>query len=139
MDKIIYKKLIKLIKKASKNDEVPVGAMIVRNNKIIAKKYNKREHTNSVLGHAEIECIKKAAKKIKKWKLDDCDLYVTLKPCSMCMEIIRESRIRKVFYFVDKPEYKKEYNKINLIKISDEYYENIIKKEMNDFFKKKRK
>ena len=84
--------------KALKEDEVPVGAIIVKDNKIIAKAYNKKEHTNLATAHAEILAINKANKKLKSWHLDDCIMYVTLEPCVMCVGAIIQSRIKKVVY-----------------------------------------
>ena len=97
---IIENELNKLINIAIKKDEVPVAALIVKNNKIIAKAYNKVNKCNNILNHAEILVIKKASKKLKNWRLNDCDLYVTLEPCSMCKEIIKKSRINNVCYFI---------------------------------------
>ena len=88
--------------KAYKKHEVPVGAIIVKNNKIISKGHNNRQNNYSVLGHAEINCIIKAEKKLKDWRLDGCDMYVTLEPCEMCEKIINESRIDNVIYLVSK-------------------------------------
>ena len=88
---------IKEAKKAYKYEEVPVGAVIVNNNKIIAKTYNKKEQTKNVTKHAEIIAISKACKKLKNWRLDDCEIYVTLEPCFMCMGAIVESRIKNVY------------------------------------------
>ena len=85
--------IINLSKKSLKSNDVPVGAIIVQNGEIIATGYNTREKSNDILGHAEINAIKKATKKINNWNLSMCDLYVTLKPCSMCMEIIKKCRI----------------------------------------------
>ena len=84
--------------KARELDEVPVGAIIVKNNKIIARAYNLKEKSNDPMGHAEILCIKKACKKIGDWYLKDCELYVTLEPCVMCAGAIINSRIKKVYY-----------------------------------------
>ena len=70
--------------KARDIDEVPIGAVIVKDNKVIAKAYNLKEKTNDPMGHAEILCIKKACKKVGDWYLKDCELYVTLEPCVMC-------------------------------------------------------
>ncbi len=97
-EKILYE----LSKKAYTNDEVPVAAIIVRNNVIISKAYNKRHNKIDPLSHAEINCIIKATKKLKDWRLSDCDMYVTLEPCSMCREIIKEVRIKNVYYYVSK-------------------------------------
>lgn len=93
---IAYKEAIK----AYKRKEVPVGAILVKNNKIIAKSSNNRQKNKNVLGHAEINCIKKASKKLKDWRLDGCDLYVTLEPCNMCRIVIDESRISHVFFLI---------------------------------------
>lgn len=89
-----YKEAIKAIKE----DEVPVGAVIVKDNKIIARAYNKKEKNNNPLGHAEILCIKKACKKLGDWYLKDCELYVTLEPCVMCCGAIINARIKKVYF-----------------------------------------
>lgn len=139
MDKYIDE-LIKLSKKAYSKNEVPVSAIIVYENKIIAKSYNKRFKNNDVLNHAEISAIKKASKYIKDWRLNGCDLYVTLKPCEMCEEIIKASRIDNVYYLIDKEETKKKYDKTQILKIGNIYTEDseYIKKIMSDFFNKKR-
>ncbi len=85
-------------RKAYLIDEVPVGAVIVYNDKIIARGHNTRELKQSVLGHAEINAIKKASQKIGSWRLEDCDIYVTLEPCSMCSGAIIQSRIRNLYF-----------------------------------------
>ena len=130
--------LIKLAKKASKMDEVPISAIIVKNNKIIAKAINKREKEQNVLNHAEIIAIKKASRKLKNWRLFNCDLYVTLKPCNMCENIIKQSRLRNVYYLLDKPETKKEYDKTQFVKTNICTYEQMYTKILTDFFQKKR-
>ncbi len=108
LDKIIDK-LIKLQKEAESNDEVPVSAIIVNNdNEIIASYYNKVKSSNNILDHAEILCIKEASKKLNNWRLNNCDLYVSLEPCSMCKEIIKKSRINNVYYFSKQNENKTE-------------------------------
>lgn len=88
----------KQAKKAYKHNEVPVGAIVVYKNKIIAKAYNKKERRNNSLYHAEIIAINKACKKIKSWRLSECELYVTLEPCLMCAGLIIQNRISKVYY-----------------------------------------
>ncbi len=98
---IYMKAALDLAIKAQKADEVPVGAVIVCDGKIVAKAYNKREKNNDPLGHAELKVIKKASKKLKSWRLVDCDLYVTLEPCAMCAGAISWSRIRTVIYAAD--------------------------------------
>lgn len=126
---------LKEAKKAAKKGEVPVGAVIVYKNKVIAKAYNRRKKCDSVISHAEVNAILKAAKKLKDWRLDGCDLFVTLKPCSMCENIIRESRICNVYYILDKPESKKEFNKTKYTQtnVCDEY-----KEILQSFFKNRR-
>ena len=84
--------------KANKKDEVPVGAIIVKNNKIISKAFNKRETSQNALLHAEIIAINKACKKLKSWRLEGCSLYVTLEPCPMCAGAIINSRIDEVYF-----------------------------------------
>ena len=87
-----------LAKKSLSIDEVPVGAVIVQNGKIVARAYNKKETANNPLGHAEIIAINKACKKLKKWRLNDCDIYVTLEPCSMCLSALIQARINCIYY-----------------------------------------
>ena len=93
---------IKQAKNAYNIDEVPVGAVIVKDNKIISKGYNKIETTNDSTNHAEIIAIKKASKKINNWRLNECELYVTLEPCDMCKGAIQNSRIKNVYYLISK-------------------------------------
>ena len=89
---------LKEAKKAYLLGEVPVGAVIVYDNKIIARGHNTREIKQSVLGHAEINAIQKASKKIGSWRLEDCDMYITLEPCPMCSGAIIQSRIKNLYY-----------------------------------------
>ena len=100
MNNEYFKLAYKEAQKAYKVKEVPVGAVIVKNNKVLARAHNNRQKTNNLLGHAEINCILKAEKKIKDWRLDECDLYVTLEPCDLCKIFIKESRIRKVYFLL---------------------------------------
>ena len=130
--------LAKLCKKAYKKGDVPVGAILVSNNKIIAKAYNKKNINNNALYHAEILCLQKAYRKLKRWNLNDCILYVSLEPCALCKLLIEESRINKVFYILDKGKYTNKYKKTQ--------YEQMyvfgggdFSKIMSDFFKKIRK
>lgn len=88
-------------KKAFKKNEVPVGAVIVLNDIIIAKGYNKKQKHGNVTNHAEIIAIKKASKKIKDWRLENCIMYVTLFPCPMCASAIIQSRIKKLVVGAD--------------------------------------
>lgn len=95
---------IREAKKAYKRDEVPVGAVIVKNDEIIAKAYNTREYGKNALYHAEIKAINKACKKLGGWRLIGCTMYVTLEPCPMCAGAIVNSRIERVVYAA--PDYK---------------------------------
>lgn len=92
------KEALKEARKAYLIDEVPVGCVIVKDDKIIARGYNKREKLESSLAHAEIIAIKKACKRLNSWRLDDCIMYITLEPCVMCGGAIIQSRIPKVIY-----------------------------------------
>ena len=118
--------------------DVPIGAIIVKNGEIIAKSHNTREMDKSILGHAEINAILSASKLLNRWNLSDCELYETLKPCSMCMEVIKQSRIGKIYYLLDKLDYKKEFTKSEFIKINEKGSEQTYQKMLSDFFKDKR-
>ena len=85
-------------KKAYKKLEVPIGAVIVKDGKIIARAHNLREKKQSSLAHAEIIAIKKACEKLESWRLDGAELYVTLEPCAMCAGAITQTRIKKVYF-----------------------------------------
>ena len=89
---------LKLAKAAAESGEVPVGAVIVKDGKIIAAGRNMREQKQNALSHAEIEAINNACKELKSWRLDDCELYVTLEPCPMCTGAIINSRIKTVVF-----------------------------------------
>ncbi len=91
------KQAIKEAEKACKKLEVPVGAIIVKEGKIIARAHNQKETKTDTTKHAEILAIQKASKKIGAWRLIDCEMYVTLEPCSMCAGAIINSRIKKVY------------------------------------------
>ena len=82
--------------KAEKLEEVPIGCVIVQNDKIIARGYNRRNTDKNTLSHAELTAIKKASKKTGDWRLEDCVMYVTLEPCQMCAGAIVQSRMKKV-------------------------------------------
>lgn len=89
---------LKEAKKAFDKNEIPVGCVIVCDNKIIARAHNLRENKKNALYHAEIIAINKACKKLKSWRLDDCDMYVTLEPCSMCSGAIIQSKIKNIYF-----------------------------------------
>lgn len=130
--------LIKLCKNALKTDDIPVGAIVVYNSKIIGKGFNTREAEHNVMGHAEINAIKDASAKLNNWNLENCDMYVTLKPCSMCAEIIKQSRISNVYYLIDKSSKKREYEKTNFVKKEIKNTEEEYLIILGDFFKKLR-
>lgn len=88
-------------KKAYRKNEIPVGCVIVKNNKIIAKAHNLKEIKHSSLYHAEIIAIKKANRRLKNWRLIGCEMYVTMEPCPMCASAIKQSRIEKIYYGVE--------------------------------------
>ena len=128
--------LYKLAMKAYKKGDIPVAAILVKDNKIVAKAYNKRFKNNSLLGHAEIICILKGTKKLKSWRLTDCDLYVTLEPCAMCREVIRKARVENVYYLCDKT--KNVVNKTHFIKLNSSTND-LYSRLLTDFFDTLRK
>lgn len=99
MDDIYYmREAIKQAKKAEQIDDVPVGAVIVLDGKIIARGYNKRTRNEQTADHAEMIAIRKACKKVESWRLEDCTMYVTLEPCPMCAGAIFQSRMKRVVF-----------------------------------------
>lgn len=94
------------LKEADKSaalDEVPVGAIIVKDNKVIARGHNLREKSKDPTSHAEIVAIRKACKKLNSWRLEDCTMYVTIEPCSMCAGTLLWTRIKKIVYGAKDP------------------------------------
>lgn len=127
-------------KKAYSEEEIPVGCVIVRNNEIIASEYNKKEVNKNCLMHAELIAIQAACEKLNNWRLDDCTMYVTLKPCLMCIGAIIESRIKTVYYGTETNseqmyDVDKIFKYVNLINLNDNESSSL----MTDFFKNKRK
>lgn len=126
---------IKQAEKASKKNEVPVGAVIVKDGKVISKAHNLVEKKKNAISHAEILAISKATKKIKNWRLNGCEMYVTLEPCSMCISAIELSRIKRVYFLVKKD---KEINikkdKYDLVEYKNNEYLDLVQ----TFFKKRR-
>ncbi len=122
--------------KAEKKESVPIGAVIIKDNKIIAKAHNINYKSKKVMDHAEIICIKKASKLLGDWRLTNCDMYVTLEPCNMCKEVIKASRIRNVYYLTPQKELVcKSQTKFFAVKnINSELTE----KKLKTFFKKRR-
>ena len=95
-DEKYMKQAIKQARKAYAIDEVPIGCVIVRDGKIIARGYNRRNTEKSTLAHAEIQAIRKASKVVGDWRLEDCTMYITLEPCQMCAGAIVQARIPRV-------------------------------------------
>lgn len=97
MEETYMKEALKEAKKAYEKLEVPVGAVIVKNGEIIAKAHNLKETKSDTTKHAEIIAIQRASKKLNSWRLLDCEMYITLEPCSMCAGAIINSRIKKIY------------------------------------------
>lgn len=139
VEKYMEKALLEA-KKAYFEDEIPVGCVIVRKNEVIACGYNEKESKNSAIRHAEIVAIEEACGKLGTWRLDDCDLYVTLEPYMMCLGAIIEARIKNV-YFGTKNNNEQMYDKNKIkgvVKLS--FVDNdACSKILSDFFVNKRK
>ena len=84
-------------KKAFEEDEVPIGCVIVKNNQILALTHNRKEQMNSATKHAEILAIEEASSKLNNWRLDGCDVYITLEPCPMCASALKQARVSHIF------------------------------------------
>lgn len=126
--------------------DVPVGAVVVKNGDVIATAHNERELDNDVTSHAEILAIRKAEQVLGNWRLDDCDLYVTLEPCPMCGWAILQSRIKNVYFGSYDTNYGAFFSKVDLRKFSTfttNVYGGIMEKEcdelLNSFFTDLRK
>lgn len=130
---------LKEAQKAKEQNEVPIGCIIVKNKKIIARAYNRKTLDNIATYHAEILAIEKACKKLKSWYLDGCTMYTTVEPCLMCTGAIIQSRITKVVYGTKNDAFG-HLSKVKNLKI--EIIPNILKQEcseiLTDFFKEKR-
>ena len=139
MKKEYLNRIYDLAEESYNNDEIPVGAIIVRNDEIIATGINSRENGKSVIGHAEIKAIEAACKVVDDWRLDDCVMYVTLLPCMMCSGAIFESRIKKVYYLCDRTNVCFETKKyINVEKIDNVLLEQKYLNLLQLFFENKR-
>ena len=133
---------------AYKEDEVPVGCVIVKDDQIICKAHNKKVKKNCAIFHAEIECIKQATKKLNNWNLSGCDMYITLEPCMMCTGAIINSRIDNVYFATKDPKGGAFVSNIKIKHIKNiNHYPNykygIMEEEcsnlLKEFFKNKRK
>ena len=144
MNKEFMKEAIKLAKIASSEGEVPVGAVIVKDGKIVSRGKNEREKKQNALSHAEIEAINNACKALGSWRLDDCELYVTLEPCPMCAGAIINARIKTLIFGAFDPKAGSIDSVINLCDYpynhKPEIYGGICEDEclevLKDFFKK---
>ena len=136
-DEYYMKLALKQAKKAFKYEEVPVGAIIVKNNKIISQAHNRKEKNMDVTKHAEIIAISNACKKVKNWRLDDCSLYVTMEPCMMCTGAINQARIKKIIYGIrnEKTGFSKHLNSNQII---SQLCETECKELVQSFFQKRR-
>lgn len=134
MQKKFIELAIKEAVKALKKGEVPVGAIIIKNGKIIAKAHNLVEKRRNATFHAEILAMTKASRKTKNWRLNDCEMYVTLEPCKMCAAAIELSRIKKVYYLLPKDKENIFINKEKYIFLKD--YKKDSLDLIHSFFKK---
>lgn len=128
--------------RAAENGDVPVGAVIVKDGEVVARAHNTREKDLNALGHAELSTIDKACRALGRWRLDDCDLYVTLEPCLMCTGACIQARLRRVYFGAYDPQ--KGYGASNHIEgRSFECYCGIMEQEctelLNKFFNNLRK
>jgi len=138
---------IREAKKAYALKEVPIGCVIVREGKIIARGYNRRNTDKNTLAHAEISAIKKASKKCGDWRLEDCTMYVTLEPCQMCAGAIIQARMAKVVIAAMNPKAGCAGSVINLLQMAEfnhqvEIVQGVLKEEcsamLSDFFRELR-
>ena len=138
---------LKEARKAYKKDEVPIGAIIVKDNEIISKAHNLVETKKDATMHAEIIAIERACRKLNTWHLDDCTLYVTVEPCLMCSGAMIQSRIDRVVYatknekfgYIESVEKIFENKNNHNVKITNGIYEKEAKELIQKFFKKRRK
>ena len=140
MDEEYMKIAIKESIKSLKTDDIPVGAVIVKNGKIISKSYNKCKKNKTIHNHAEINCINKAIRKLHNQYLDECIIYVTMEPCLMCYAAIEKTNIKKIVYGVhnEKMGFSKYINYMPNIEIEQNICSAEIKKQLNNFFVSKR-
>ena len=134
--------------KAEAIDEVPIGCVIVKDDKVIARAHNLRETSKRAIGHAEMMAIEKANKKLGAWRLEDCDIYVTLEPCLMCAGAIILARLKNVYFGAYDPKGGAFGSSINILETNNiNHYPNveggILLKEcseiISNYFKRKRK
>ena len=134
-------------KKAFEEDEVPVGCVIVKNNQILALTHNRKEQMNSATKHAEILAIEEASSKLNNWRLDGCDVYITLEPCPMCASALKQARVSHIFCGLSNSDFRN-YEIVLKILESDKNNASVpiindlavekVDKIMKDFFKNRR-
>ena len=134
-------------KKAFEEDEVPVGCVIVKNNQILALTHNRKEQMNSATKHAEILAIEEASSKLNNWRLDGCDVYITLEPCPMCASALKQARVSHIFCGLSNSDFRN-YEIVLKILESDKNNASVpiindlavekVDKIMKDFFRKRR-
>lgn len=119
---------VELAKKAGKRGDVPVGAVIVRDGKVLSCAYNKKNAKKNAIYHAEIIAIEKACKKVRDFRLTDCDIYITKEPCLMCLGAILSARMRRIIFGAED----KKYSNIGLIDIKFNHSCDIINAKRKD-------
>lgn len=139
---------LKEAEKAALEDEVPVGAVIVCDDKVIARAHNQRDKKNLTYAHAEMLAIIKANKKLGSWRMPECDIYITLEPCIMCMGAIIQSRIKNIYYGAKDPKGGAVISSINVLEANNiNHHPNVVggileeqcSKIITNYFKNKRK
>ena len=135
---------------AYQEGEIPIGAVIVKDNKVIAKAHNLKEQTKCATKHAEIIAIEEASSYLNDWRLNDCDMYVTMEPCIMCTGALIQARLKNVYYLIDNAKFggvnsienilsnPKHNHHVTAIKIDDENLEKEMMKILKKFFIDKR-
>ena len=148
MPEEFMKEAIKEAKKAAKKLEVPVGCVIVKDGEIIARGHNLKETKKDTTKHAEIITIQKASKKLATWRLNECELYVTLEPCTMCAGAIINSRIKKIYIGTMDPKTGAAGSVLNIfedytfnhrVEVEKDILQEECEKILKDFFKELRK
>ncbi len=148
MQEKFMKLALKEAKKAYDKGEIPVGAIIVKDGEVISKAHNLKELKNDTTKHAEILAIQRASKKLKSWRLENCEMYVTLEPCSMCAGALIQSRIKKVY--IGTMDYKtgacgsvlnllSDYKFNHFVEIENNVLQEECEKILKEFFKELRK
>ena len=147
-DELYMLEALKEAEVAYQEDEVPIGCVIVKNDKIIARSHNQRDKSHNPLGHAEMLAIKDASIVVNDWQLVDCELYVTIEPCIMCAGAIIQSRIKRLVFGADDLKGGAFGSSINVLDAKDinhhpEIVKGVLKEEctqiIKNYFKSKRK